>query len=97
MKTMTTQQISKLTDLPNVGKAIANYLNIIGIHEPSQIIGRNGYQLYEDLCRITNKNHDPCVIDVFVAIVDFMEGGEPDPWWKFTAERKKHMAKGHKE
>ena len=26
-----------------------------------------------------------------------VEGGDPVPWWKFTAERKRHMTRDHKE
>jgi hypothetical protein len=40
----------------------------------------------------TGPNKTPCVIDVFMSAVHFMEGGEPLPWWSFTQERKNHMA-----
>ena len=36
------------------------------------------------------KKFDPCVIDVFMSAIDFMEGGEPSAWWEFTNERKKY-------
>ena len=46
---------------------------------------------YDDLCRVTGKRHDPCMLDTFIAAVRFM-GGEPaKPWWKYTAERKKEL------
>jgi hypothetical protein len=48
--------------------------------------------MYDDLCRITGQKHDPCVIDVFLSIVDFINGGEPQDWWKFTAQRKAYLA-----
>jgi effector-binding domain-containing protein len=41
------------------------------------------------LLRIQNA---PCVIDVFMSAVHFMEGGEPLPWWSFIQERKNHIA-----
>ena len=53
-------------------------------------IGKDPYKLYNELCRLTGKKHDPCVIDVFLSVVDFMEGGDAKPWWEFTEERKKH-------
>ena len=31
---------------------------------------------------------DPCVADVFIAAVRFMEGSASVPWWHYTAERK---------
>ncbi|MBA3037008.1 MAG: hypothetical protein FP814_11015 [Desulfobacterium sp.] len=34
---------------------------------------------------------DQCVIDVFISVMHFMEGGNPLPWWSFTGERKQKM------
>ena len=62
------------------------------IQRPQDLIGKDPYQLYDDLCNATGEKHDPCVLDVFLSGIDFMEGGEAKPWWKFTAERKKYMA-----
>jgi hypothetical protein len=28
------------------------------------------------------------VLDTFIAVVRFAEGGGPAPWWAYTAERK---------
>jgi hypothetical protein len=36
---------------------------------------------------------DPCVLDVFMSIVHFMDGGEALPWWSFTEERKRSYRK----
>jgi hypothetical protein len=36
-------KISKLEDLPNVGKAMSSDLRSIGISHPSQIIGKNPF------------------------------------------------------
>ncbi|ABL65070.1 helix-hairpin-helix domain-containing protein [Chlorobium phaeobacteroides] len=78
-----------LTDLPNIGKAMADDLRLIGIHEPAELAGRCPLEMYRDLCRVTEKLHDPCVIDVFMSITCFMSGGDPLPWWSFTEERKR--------
>ena len=91
MKSPNRQSISQLQDLPNIGKAMTRDLNIVGIHAPKDLIGKDGYQLFHKLCKITGMKHDPCVIDVFLSVVAFMEGGDPKPWWKFTAKRKEHM------
>ena len=48
--------------------------------------------MYDDLCRITNQRHDPCLLDTFIAAVRYMEGAPKNPWWKYTAERKREMA-----
>jgi hypothetical protein len=95
MKNPDRQEITCLTDLPNVGRAIARDLRLVGIQNPKDLIGKNAYQLHDELCRVTGEKHDPCVIDVFLAVIDFMEGGDPVPWWKFTAERKRRMTRDH--
>jgi len=93
MKNPDRKTVSNLQDLPNIGKAIAKDLQVIGIEHPQQLSGKNPFNLYEILCKITGKNHDPCVIDVFMSVVDFMEGGEPKFWWEFTQKRKKKLSK----
>ncbi|GAB6194597.1 helix-hairpin-helix domain-containing protein [Desulfocastanea catecholica] len=95
MKNPDRQIVTDLTDLPNVGRAIARDLGLVGIQNPKDLIGKNAYQLHDELCRATEKRHDPCVIDVFLAVIDFMEGGDPVPWWEFTAERKRHTTGDH--
>ena len=91
MKTPNRQTVSQLTDLPNIGEAMAHDLRIVGIEHPKDLIGKDAYQLYDELCKITGKKHDPCVLDAFLSVVDFMNGGEAKPWWKYTKERKEHM------
>ena len=93
MKSPNRSTVSQLTDLPNIGKAMARDLSTVNIHHPQDLIGKDGYQLYGELCRKTGKKHDPCVIDVFLSVVDFMGGREAKPWWKYTAERKKFISK----
>ena len=81
-----------LEQIPNVGPSLADDLRCIGINVPVQLIGRNPYELYDKLCARTGMRHDPCVYDVFIAAVRFMEGGPAAPWWQFTSERKRHLA-----
>jgi Pathogenicity locus len=94
MKNPDRKTVSQLEDLPNIGPAMANDLRLLDIQQPQHLIGKNAYQMHQKLCKLTGKKHDPCVIDVFLAAVDFMEGGHPAPWWHFTAERKKHLLQG---
>ncbi|MCB9091427.1 MAG: helix-hairpin-helix domain-containing protein [Halobacteriovoraceae bacterium] len=82
----------KLEQIPNVGKAVASDLHILGITEPEQLRGKDGIALYRELNRLTGVCHDPCMADTLMAIVDFMNGGKPQPWWKFTAKRKKILS-----
>ncbi len=81
-----------LTDLPNVGPACAQDMRLLGIHLPSQLIGRCPFQMYDMLCQQTGFRHDPCVIDVFMSVTRFMAGEEARPWWSFTQERKAALA-----
>ena len=46
-------------------------------------------ELYETLCAKSRCRHDPCVLDTFMSITDFMSGHKPRPWWEYTAERKR--------
>ncbi|MBF0546042.1 MAG: helix-hairpin-helix domain-containing protein [Candidatus Riflebacteria bacterium] len=91
MKNPDRKTVSELDQLPNIGKSIAGDLKLIGINHPSQLIGKDPFELYDSLCKITGQRHDPCVIDVFISVVRFMEGGDPLPWWAFTEERKERF------
>ncbi|MFZ5551355.1 MAG: helix-hairpin-helix domain-containing protein [Pseudomonadota bacterium] len=77
-----------LEQLPNVGPAMARDLRLLGIHHPAELHGRDAYSLYRQLERATGQRQDPCVLDTFMAIVDFMQGAAPQPWWAYTAQRK---------
>jgi hypothetical protein len=85
-------RLSKLTDLPNIGKAGAADLQLLGITQPQQLAGRCPYTMYEQLCAATGVRHDPCVIDVFMSVTRFIDGEAPQPWWFYTDERKQALA-----
>ena len=85
-----------LTDLPNIGAAMAEDFRVLGIDEPGQLADKNPFQLFEQLCAITASRHDPCVLDVFISVTRFMNGDEPRPWWAYTEERKRFLAKKSK-
>lgn len=86
-------KISKLTDLPNVGPATAQDLRLLGISQPNDLVGRDPVVLYQQLIKQTGVRHDPCVLDVFMSVTDFMNGNPPKPWWKYTDTRKKLQAR----
>ncbi len=79
--------LHRLTDLPNVGAAMARDLQRIGIHTPEQLIGQSGWTLYQKLCAHDGVRHDPCVLDTFISIERFMQGDPPQAWWYYTIER----------
>jgi len=84
--------VARLEDIPNVGPAVAADLRQLGITSPTELLGRDPYALYDELCRITGQRHDPCVLDTFIAVVRYMAGEPKQPWWKYTAERKRELA-----
>ena len=79
----------RLQDLANVGPATLADLHALRIRTVAQLARRDALALHESLCRRTRTRHDPCVIDVFMAIIHQAKGGKPTPWWKFTARRKR--------
>ncbi len=88
MNTKDRTAITRLEDLPNIGRAMAADLRLLGIERPTDLIGRDPLDLYRSLEAVTGLRQDPCVLDTFMAVVDFMAGGDARPWWSFTVERK---------
>ncbi len=77
-----------LEQLPNIGPSLAGDLRSLGVQHPGELRTRDAYTLYLALCSATGKRQDPCVLDTFMAAVDFMQGSEARPWWTYTAQRK---------
>lgn len=80
-----------LTDLPNVGPATAHDLELLGIHTPHELHGRCPYALHAELSRVTGVHQDPCVIDVFMSVISYVQGGPARPWWSFTPLRRQGL------
>lgn len=88
------RRLANLTDLPNVGESIADDLRLLGYATPAALKGADPLELYRRLCEMTGAIHDPCVLDAFMSITDFLEGAPPRPWWEFTAARTARLGKG---
>ncbi|MCW3479082.1 helix-hairpin-helix domain-containing protein [Neisseriaceae bacterium JH1-16] len=84
----------QLLDLPNVGPRGADDLQRLGIADPQQLAGRDPYQLYQELCRVTGERQDPCVLDVLISVVRYIDGAGAKPWWMYTSERKAMLNAG---
>lgn len=91
-KALCADQAMCLTDIPNIGRSIAADLRQMGIHTPQDVRGMDPVVIYEALRTPMGQRHDPCVLDVFLAAHDFMNGGAVRPWWAFTAQRKAMLA-----
>lgn len=87
-KAQTAASARSLTDIPNIGVSIAADLRAVGIHTPAEVKQMDPLAVYEALRAPMGRRHDPCVLDVFMAAKDFMKGGSPQPWWRFTQQRK---------
>lgn len=90
-KARTASDCERLEQLPNIGASLAADLRSIGIGSPHDLATRDPMALYRALCERSGKRQDPCVLDTFLAITDFMRGAPPAPWWAYTAERKQRF------
>jgi hypothetical protein len=84
---------TELQKLPNVGPRTADDLIRLGVKRVSDLARMNPDKMYEKICRLDGQRHDPCVWDVFAAVVDHAKGGPPRRWWEYSAIRKARDAK----
>ncbi|WP_343629704.1 helix-hairpin-helix domain-containing protein [Roseateles sp.] len=75
--------------IPNIGPAMVRDFELMGIRRPADLVGADPFALYQKICKLTGQRHDPCVLDTYMAAVDFMNGGPPRDWWSFTLQRKR--------
>jgi len=61
----------------------------MGIRQPADLIGADAFALYQRICKLTGQRHDPCVLDTYMAAVDFMNGAPAKDWWSYTDQRKR--------
>ena len=94
MKARTSNSVRHFTDIPNVGPRIARDFFLLGIREPQELKKKDAYALYKKLERITGVHQDPCVLDTYIAVIDFMNGAKARPWFSYTKERKKRYGQG---
>lgn len=80
---------SPLASLRNVGPATLKDLEILGITSLEQLAHANPTELYQRLQKITATKHDPCVWDVFAAIIHEAKTGQKTNWFEWTSLRKK--------
>lgn len=81
-------EVRKLTEIINVGPAIAEDFCLLEMKSPQDLIGADPVAVYQRLNHETKTFHDPCVLDVFLAAIDFMNGNPPQVWWEYTEQRK---------
>ncbi len=83
----------RLEDLPNIGKSIAADLRAIGIATPAELAGRGPLEVFDELAAVMWTRHDPCVLHTLLAVEHFMKTAEACPWWEFTDEGRRLLAR----
>ncbi len=89
MKAKTVSEVTKLEDIPNVGPAMKKDFILLGIQKPSDLKNKDAFVLYKKMCKINGVRQDPCVLDTYMAVIDFMNGAPARPWWFYTKIRMK--------
>jgi DNA transformation protein len=93
MKSTAPKQISRLEDLPNIGRHIADDLRRIGITSPAELRRKAPLTVFNDLKEAMGRRHDPCVFYTLLSVKHFFDTAESLAWWRFTAEGKKALSK----
>jgi len=93
MKATSAKAVKTFKDIPNIGPAMTDTFRVVNIKKPDDLKKCDPYKLYIKLCQTTGHRHDPCVLDVFMASIDFMKGAPARPWWYYTESRKKRYSK----
>lgn len=88
MKAKSAKEVKKLSDIPNIGPAMVRDFARLGITTPEELKKHDAYALYQRLCRETGVRQDPCVLDTYLAAIDFLMGAPARPWYYYTKERK---------
>lgn len=78
--------------VPNIGPAMAEDLVRLKIMSIEDLGKQDPLTLYNKMGKLDGAPHDPCVLDTFMAAVDFAKTGVPRPWWEYTPLRKKMLA-----
>ena len=93
MKATSAAKVKKFIDIPNIGPAVAKRLLLIGLQSPRQLKNKDPFDLYQKSCKLSKMREDPCLLDTYMAAMDFMNGASRRPWWFYTKERKQHYPK----
>lgn len=88
MKAHSFRDVKKFQDIPNIGPAMARDFNLLGLRTPADLIHTHPHTLYKKMCKVSGVRQDPCVLDTYIAAIDFMNGAPARPWFFYTKKRK---------
>jgi hypothetical protein len=91
-KAKTAQEVERFEDIPNIGPAMARDFALLGLRTPNELLKQDPLRLYKEMCRISGRRQDPCVLDTYMAAIDFMNGAPARPWFSYTKIRKSRYA-----
>lgn len=89
MKAAHANEVMKFQDIPNIGPAMVADFKKLGLATPENLKAQDAFTLYQKMCVLSGTRQDPCVLDTYLAAIDFMNGAPAFPWWHYTAQRKK--------
>jgi hypothetical protein len=64
----------------------------LGLERPDDLRGQDPDALFQRLCDLDGRRHDPCLLDTFTAVVDHANGAPARPWWYYSRRRKEQSA-----
>ena len=68
---------------------MAENFGLLGIRKPTELANKHPLKLYQKMCQVSGIRQDPCVLDTYLAVIDFMNGAPARPWYFYTKNRKK--------
>jgi TfoX C-terminal domain/Pathogenicity locus len=80
--------VIRLSELRNIGKAMLQDFELLGIKSVKQLARCDADELYARIQTLTGSRHDPCVWDTYSAAIHQAKTGEALAWWEFTKVRK---------
>ena len=89
MKARSYREVQKFEDIPNIGPAMVRDFLLLGLTKPADLTEKDPFVLYTKICERVGFRKDPCVLDTYIAAVDFMNGAPARPWFYYTKERKR--------
>ena len=83
----------RLADLGSIGPAMLRDFEKLGVRSVEELARRSPVRLYEQLCRVTGRPQDICVLDVFrCAVAQARNPKLPAAqrkWWHWSRQRLK--------
>ncbi len=89
MKAKSAREVKKFEDIPNIGPAMVRDFALLGLRQPTDLVKKDPLKLYQKICAVYGTRKDPCVLDTYIAAIDFMNGAPARPWFYYTKNRKR--------